>query len=96
MKYIVQVEIDPVAGIEVEANMQSLQAALGAWQALRPLGMYANVDRRALTIIVDVPNEDALFEALHATWLATKSYPRVSPVVSIEEFPRLLQRAGIG
>lgn len=95
MKYVVQMELDPFTGVEVEANPQNLQAMLGKWQALEPLGMYFSLDRRAITAIVDVPNEDALFEALHAAWVVNKSYPRISPVVSVEEFPQLLQRAGV-
>ena len=30
---------------------------------------------------VDIPNEDALFEALHASWVFLRTYPEVSPVV---------------
>ncbi len=48
-----------------------------------------------MTMIVDVPNEDAMFEALHATWVITRSYPDVAPVVGAEEFPALLKRAGV-
>jgi len=47
--------------------------------------MYFNLTRRAMTIIVDVPNEDAFFEALHATWLVANSYPDVSPVADVSE-----------
>ena len=96
MKYIVQVEIDPETGIEIEANPKTLQELLEKWQALNPIGMYAYMDRRALTVIVDVPNEDAMFEALLATWITTKSYPRISPVVSMEELPELMRRTGVG
>jgi hypothetical protein len=69
---------------------------MGKWQALNPIGMFFSLSRRAVTVIVDVPNEDAMFEVLHATWVLTKDYPDVSPVVSGEEFPALLKRAGIG
>jgi hypothetical protein len=37
-----------------------------------------------------------MFEALHKIWVMAKSYPAVTPVVSGEEFPALLQRAGVG
>jgi hypothetical protein len=96
MKYIVQVEIDPDTGTGLEADPEKLQAVLAKWQALSPIGMYFSLTRRAATIIVDVTNEDAMFEALHATWVASESYPEVWPVVGAEEFPQLLQRAGIG
>jgi hypothetical protein len=36
-----------------------------------------------------------MFEALHNTWVVTKSYPEVWPVVDGQEFPSLLQRAGL-
>ena len=96
MKYIIQLEVSPEAGAELEARPEKIQEVLGKWQALNPIGMYFYMDRRAVTIIVDVPNEDAFFEALHTTWVVTKSYPVVSPVVSAEEFPTILQRVGIG
>ena len=96
MKYIVQVEIDTEAGEEVESNPAKIQELMGKWQALNPIGMYAYTTRRAMTIILDLPNEDAMFEALHATWVITHSYPEVSPVADMEEFPKLLQRVGIG
>lgn len=95
MKYVVQVEIDPETGVEVEAQPDKLQEVIGKWQALNPIGLYFSLTRRAITVIVDVPNEDAMFEALHATWVFAKTYPDVWPVASMEEFPRLLQRAGI-
>ena len=96
MKYIVQIEVDPETGVEVEGNPAKLQELMGKWQALNPIGMFFSLSRRAVTVIVDVPNEDAIFEALHATWVLTKDYPDVSPVVSGEEFLSLLKRAGIG
>ncbi len=64
---------------------QGFPALIGKWQELRPIGMYFNLTRRAMTIIVDVPNEDAFFEALHATWLVANSYPDVSPVADVSE-----------
>ena len=96
MKYLVQVEVSPEAGVAIEGDPAVMQSVLGGWQALNPIGMYFSLTRRAVTIIVDVPNEDALFEALHATWVATNSYPAVTPVIDMEEFPEILKRAGIG
>ena len=96
MKYIIQAEIDPETGLDVEAQPEKLQEMIGQWQALNPIGMYFALTRRAITIIVDVPNEDALFEALHGMWNLGKDYPDVWPVASVEEFPALLQRVGIG
>ena len=96
MKYVVQVEVDPDAGIDIEEDSETMQSVMGAWQALNPIGMYFSLTRRAVTIVVDVPNEDAMFEALHATWVGVSSYPEVWPVVTMEEFPRLLNRVGIG
>ena len=95
MKYIIQIEIDPDTGVDIEADPAKIQELVGKWQALNPIGMYFHTTRRAMTFIVDVPNEDALFEALHATWVLTKSYPEVSPVADLEEFPNLLKRAGV-
>ena len=96
MKYIIQAELDPVTGIEVEAQPDKIQEMIGKWQALNPIGMYFSLTRRAITIIVDVPNEDALFDALHFTWVLTEDYPDVSPVVDVEEFPSVLERIGVG
>ena len=92
MKYIIQAEIDPDTGIEVEANMEQMQGLMQKWQALNPIGMYFNMTRRAMTIIVDAPNEDAFFEALHMTWVVTNDYPDVSPVADASEFEQLLRR----
>ena len=96
MKYIIQAEIDPETGIEVEARPDKLQEMIGKWQALNPIGMYFSLTRRAITIIVDVPNEDAFFEALHYTWGLAKDYPEVWPVTDVDEFPAILQRIGVG
>ena len=96
MKYIIQVEVDPEIGSELEETPAQIQEFMGKWQALNPLGMYFSLTRRAVTIIVDVPNEDAFFEALHNTWVTSQSYPDVWPVVSAEEFPAVLKRAGVG
>ena len=95
MKYIIQVEIDPEVGNEVEGHPEDIQKMVGAWQAHSPLGMYFYLDRRAMTIILEAPNEDAFFDALHATWVVTMSYPEVSPVVDGSEFPALLKRVGV-
>ena len=95
MKYIVQIEVDPETGVELEAQPERIQEVMGKWQALNPIGMYFSMTRRAVTVIVDVPNEDAFFEALHATWVASSSYPDVWPVVDAQEFPAMLQRAGV-
>ena len=95
MKYIIQVEVDPEAGAEVEANPDQIREVMGKWQALNPIGMYFCLTRRAMTIVVDVPNEDAMFEALHTTWVVIKSYPDVWPVVDAQEFPGILRRVGV-
>lgn len=58
--------------------------------------MYFSTTRRSLTIIVDLPNEDGMFEALYDTWLITKSYPSVTPVVGAEEFGAIMGRLGLG
>ena len=92
MKYIVQVEIDPDTGTELEASPEKIQEVIGAWQALNPIGMYFNITRRAMTIIVDVPNEDSFFEALHKTWVVTNDYPDVSPVADVSEFEQIVKR----
>ena len=92
MKYIVQVEIDPETGLEVEANPKKLQDWMEKWQALNPIGMYFALTRRAVTVIVDVPNEDTILEVLHSTWVLAKSYPDIWPVGDASEFPALMQR----
>ncbi len=92
MKYIVQVEIDPETGIEVETHPEKIQEWMGKWQALNPIGMYFGLTRRAVTIILDVPNEDAMLEVLRSTWVMTKSYPDVWPVGDASEFPAMMQR----
>ena len=92
MKYIVHTEIDAETGAEVETQPEKLQEWIGSWQALKPIGMYFGLTRRAITIILDVPNEDAIFEALHSTWVLTKSYPEVWPVADASEFPALMKR----
>ena len=96
MKYIVQVEIDPDTGTELEASPEKIQEVIGAWQALNPIGMYFAITRRAVTIILEAANEDAFFEPLHKTWVMSGNYPEVWPVASGEEFPSLLKRVGIG
>ena len=96
MLYMVQAQIDPVTGTEVEGDPERMESVLGSWQALNPIGMYASMTRRELTVIVEAPNEDSLFEALHATWTAAKTYPTVTPVVTMDEFPGMMQRAGLG
>jgi hypothetical protein len=95
VKYIVNVEIDPETGIEVEAAPDKLQELLGMWQALKPIGMYFDLARRTVTIILDVPNEDAMFEVIHRTWVLTKSYPDIWPVGDATEAPAFMKRVGI-
>ena len=92
MKYIVHMEIDSEAGLEMEANPENLQEWMEKWQVLKPIGMYFSLTRRAATIILDIPNEDAMFEVLHSTWVLTKSYPKVWPVADASEFPAMMQR----
>ena len=96
MKYIVQIELDPDIGADVEEEApQQIQEMTEAWQALNPIGMYFSLTSRAITIILDAANEDAFFEPLHKTWLITRSYPDVWPVVGAEEFPAIAKRVGI-
>ncbi len=95
MKYIVQAEISPEVGGEMEAQPERIQEWMQKWQALNPINMYFGMTRRVVTIIVDVPNEDAMFEAVHSTWVLTKSYPNIWPVGDATEFPSLLKRSGL-
>lgn len=95
MKYIIQVEVDPDTGTELEASPEKIQEVMGAWQALNPIGMYFALTRRAITVILEAANEDSFFEALHKTWVVTDNYPEVWPVAGAEEFPTLLKRAGV-
>jgi hypothetical protein len=95
VKYIVQVEIDPETGVEVEAQPEKIQEWVGKWQALNPIGMYFGFTRRAVTIILDVPNEDAMFDAIYSTWVFTKSYPEIWPVKDAAEFPAMMKRIGL-
>jgi hypothetical protein len=96
MKYIIQTEIAPGIGSELEDNAQVLQGLVAKWQAHKPIGMYFSLTRRTITVILEADSEDVFFEALHATWRATRSYPDVHPVAGVEEFPKLLQRVGLG
>lgn len=96
MKYIIQVEIDPETGAEMEETPDKIQEIIGKWQAHNPIGFYFSLTRRAMTIILDAPNEDTFFEALHATWLLTHDYPDVHPVADVEEFGGIMQRLGMG
>ena len=96
MKYIIQMEVDPDTGAELEETPQKIQELMGAWQALNPIGMYFALTRRAVTVILEAADEDAFFEALHKTWVVSGNYPEVWPVASGEEFPNLLKRVGLG
>ena len=95
MKYIVQMEVDPEAGAELEAHPEKLQEFMGLWQAKNPIGMYFSLHKRRVTIILEADSEDDFFEALHATWVLSKSYPEVWPVMPAEEFPAMMQRLGM-
>ncbi|MFN8548743.1 MAG: DUF3303 family protein [Candidatus Eisenbacteria bacterium] len=95
MKYMVQVEIDPQAGVTIEDNPQLIQEMIGKWQAHKPIGMYFSLTRRSVTVILEASNEDAFLEALHATWRVVKSYPNVHPVADVNEFPQILKRVGV-
>ncbi len=94
MKYVVQADIE--ATVKPEDNPEQIQDWIGKWQAHDPIGFYFSLTRRSVTIIVDVPNEDAIFEALYATWNLCGSYPTVSPVVGVEEFGSIMERLGLG
>ena len=95
MKYLVQIEVDPAMGSELEQDPAAIQKLMEAWQAHNPIGMYVSMTRRAVTVILEAPNEDAFFKTLHATWVTTESYPEVTPIVSAEEFPAIMQRLGM-
>jgi hypothetical protein len=95
MKYIVNVNISAEVGARLEANPAAIQEMVGNWQAHNPIGMYFSLASRRVTVILDAANEDAFFEALHATWVATESYPEVWPVADLEEFGGILQRLGL-
>ena len=82
--------------MEQRSGLKLMESILGVRQALNPVAMYASIVRREMIVIVGVPNEDSLFEALHSTWTAAKTYPTVTPIVTMDEFPGLMQRAGLG
>jgi hypothetical protein len=96
MKYVVQTEIAPGIGTELEDNPKVLRGLVAKWQAHKPIGMYFSLTRRTITVILEADSEDRFFEALHATWRATNSYPDVYPVADATEFPGLLKRVGLG
>ncbi len=95
MRYIVQIDVDPETGADLEAHPERIQEIIGKWQAHNPVGMYFSLTRRRITVVLDAPNEDSFFEALHASWVTAKSYPEVWPVVNAEEFPAIMQRVGM-
>ena len=96
MKYLVQVEIPADNALEQqEGGPARIGEWIGKWQALNLIDMWFHLNRRAVAIVVDVPNEDAMFEALYDTWLIAKTYPTISPVVAGNEFETLLQRIGV-
>jgi hypothetical protein len=95
MRYIIQIDLDPETGTDLEAHPERIQEFMGKWQAHNPVGMYFSLTKRRVTIVLDAPNEDSFFEALHASWVVTKSYPEVWPVVNAEDFPAIMQRVGM-
>ena len=95
MQYVVRVDIPPHVEPE-NGDPQAMQDLIGKWQALNPSAFLFSITQRQVTIIVDVPNEDAMFEALHATWVLGKVYPTVTPVVDVSEFGSLRGRIGMG
>ena len=98
MKYIVQFDVPPEVGEAIEKEPQKMGEWIGKWQALNPIGFYGSIIRRRGTIIVDVPNEDAMFEAIYATWITTKNYPEVWPVIDLgnpEEMQATFRRVGL-
>ena len=95
MKYIVQMEVDPTTGAEIEKNPQQLQEFMAKWQAQNPIAMYFSLVKRRVTIVLEAENEDSFFEALHATWVLGNSYPEVWPVVTGDEFGTIMQRLGM-
>ena len=94
MKYVVSADIPASVQPENESSPQEIEAWIGKWQALNPIGFYFGLTHRHITVIVDVPNEDAMFEALYATWELGKTYPTVTPVADVSEFPSLMRRIG--
>ena len=96
MKYMIQVDVGPKIGAELEQNPEKLQEFIGAWQAHNPDAMYFTLTRRRAVIILDAPNEDTFFEALHATWVLAQSYPEVYPFATLDEFGQIMQRLGMG
>ena len=95
VRYIVQMELTPEIGADLEAHPERIQEIIGKWQAHNPIDMYFSMTRRRVTIALDAPNEDSFFDALHASWGAAKGYPEVWPVVNAEDFPALMQRVGM-
>ena len=95
VKYMIRASVDPDIGAELEKDPVELQKVIGNWQAHNPEGMYFSLTKRELFIVLDAPNEDSFFEALHATWVATKSYPAVSPVATIDQFGEIMERLGM-
>ncbi len=92
MLYIVRVNIDPVNGAALEQQPEVLQDLVGTWQSLNPVGMYFALTEREVTVVAEAANEDELFEALHKTWVVTNTYPTVTPVVTAEDFPQIIER----
>lgn len=95
MKYIILAELDAETGLELESQPEDIQEIINKWQELDPIGMYFSLTDRTLTIIVEAESEKDFFEQLHMMWRLTLDYPVVWPVVSVEEFPEILKRAGI-
>ena len=95
MKYIIQVEVDPDIGTQLEGSPEKIQEMIEKWQALSPIGMYFSLTRRAMTVVLEADNEDVFFEALHATWVLAGSYPEVWPVAGVDEFPAIMSRLGL-
>ena len=96
MKYVVSANFPAEYMPEHENTPQQIEEWIGKWQALNPIGFYFGLTHRHITVIVDVPNEDAMFEALYATWVLGKVYPSVTPVAEASEFGSIMARIGLG
>jgi quercetin dioxygenase-like cupin family protein len=83
MKYIVEAELQAGAA----QNVDELRAMLARWQGLSPAGIYLGLNDQEVIVILDVPDKDALSEALQVTSALAKEYPRVRPVTDVLQLP---------
>jgi hypothetical protein len=94
LRYAITLEPPVEPANEFEKDPKAAESFFQLLEQAKPEAAYASSTRRYLIIIVNADSQEDLLKLLAPIWHTFKAYPRVEPVLTLDEFKAAFQEVG--